>query len=415
MMISKAIRVTLLSLFIIAPVAVFSEWGYCGREGDLMRDLMIVEKINQSLDERMPVFYNHLLQGGYFNMPSARMGTEGEIGVGYSYVSPYSNYNLRFQFLDRLEISGNYRVFRGIEDAILSPSGFGDKSDKGANIKLAIMHPEDSDYCLPGLAVGYEDFMGTKGFEAQYVVLTQVFPRWDFELSLGYGKLRIRRWFGGLMWVPFRKSCYTYLQDLAFVTEYDAIPYKSRKREPHPDGRSKDSAINFGVKYRFWNHFDFSLSYNKGEKLAFAASTFYNFGLTQGVIPKINDSLPYKSPVNTEPLGPLRPNDVLVQDLLYPLREQGFTLQETWLSCDSCGNKILRLKILNEAYRYEKEVKDRLNALLANLIPADISEVIVVIEDRGIPIQEYRFSMDFVRLYADKKVCPYELYLLSPL
>ncbi|NGX43546.1 MAG: hypothetical protein K940chlam7_01844 [Chlamydiae bacterium] len=405
----------ILILLAALPSTALSECEFDCYEGDLMRDLMIVESVNRCLNERMPIYYNHLLQGGYFNMPSARMGTEGEIGVGFSYVPPYHNYNLRFQFLDHMEISGNYRVFSGIDDPLLSPTGFGDLSDKGVNVKFALMHPEDTNYRLPGIAVGFEDFMGTKGFEARYVVATQVFPGWNLEMSLGYGEKRIRGWFGGVMWVPFRKFCNPYFQDIALVAEYDAIPYKSKRREPHPDGRTKNSPINFGVKYRLWNLFDFSLSYVRGDKLAFSASTFYNFGLTKGLIPKVDDVLPYKAPANTQPLGPLRSNDVLVQDILYPLRDQGFDLQEAWLSYDHCGKKILRLQIVNCTYRYERDVRYRLNDLLANLIPSDISEVIVVLEDDGLPVQEYRYSMNFVRLYADKKVCPYELYLLSPL
>lgn len=143
-------------------------WTAPTASGNLFDDLLIVDYWNRRINDRMPIFFNHLLQGGYLNMPSARMGQEGEIGAGFSYVPPYHTYNLRFQVLDRLEISGNYRVFRGIRDPILSPYGFGDLSDKGANVKFAILKPEDSDYSLPGLAFGLEDFMGTSAFKARY-------------------------------------------------------------------------------------------------------------------------------------------------------------------------------------------------------------------------------------------------------
>src|SRR5258708_3319668 len=76
-------------------------------ESSLMHDLVVVDYVNSYLDYRLPVIYNNFLQGGYFNMPSARMGPEGEIGLGYSSVPPYRNYNIRFQYFDRLELSGN--------------------------------------------------------------------------------------------------------------------------------------------------------------------------------------------------------------------------------------------------------------------------------------------------------------------
>ena len=92
-------------------------------------------------------------------MPSARMGEEGEIGVGYGWGPPYINYSARFQLVDFLEVTGNYRIFKGVDDPILTRHGFGDYSDKGANVKLSLFSPEDSHYRLPGFAIGLEDFI----------------------------------------------------------------------------------------------------------------------------------------------------------------------------------------------------------------------------------------------------------------
>lgn len=405
----------LLSAFVLLmPFSVHSEMGLGGYQGDLMRDLTVVAYIDRCLAERMPVYYNFLFYGGYLNMPSARMGVVGDMGVGYSSVPPYHSINLRFQILDRLEVSGNYRIFKGIDDPMLSHTGFGDKSDKGVNVKFAVIHPEDSHYLFPGIAVGLEDFLGTKSFDAEYIVATQVFPRLNFEASLGYGKKRIRRWFGGATWVPFRNSPYCFMRDIAFVAEYDAIPYKSKRREPHPDGRSQKSHINYGLKYRLYNLFDFSVGYVRGEKVAFSASYSYNFGLTQGLFPKFNNPLPYNAPRNTQALGPLRPDDVLVCDLLYPFRLQGFELMDVFLKQDACGNTVMRLKVFNAAWRYENEVRNRLTALLANLTPSDISKVIVVVEDDGVAVHEYHFPMEFVRMFAENAICPYEMYVLTP-
>src|ERR1700722_2571961 len=151
-------------------------------ESNLLNDLLTVDCVNANINLRLPTTYNFFLQGGYFIMPSARMGAEGEIGVGFSDIHPYQTYNARFQFLDRLEFSGNYRVFKGVEDPILSHSGFGDKSDKGLNIKFAILLPQDTDYAFPGLAIGTDDCVGTKAFHSNYIVATQVFPRKGLEI-----------------------------------------------------------------------------------------------------------------------------------------------------------------------------------------------------------------------------------------
>lgn len=382
---------------------------------NLLDDLVVVEYWNQKLNDRLPVTYNNFLQGGYINMPSARMGQEGEIGAGYSHVHPYLNYNLRFQIIDRLEISGSYRIFKGVDDPILTPLGFGDMSDKGVNVKFAFIHPEDSDYKLPGFAIGFDDFIGTQNFRSQYLVLTQVLLDHDAEVSLGYGVQRLRRWFGGIQWTPFRRDKCAWLQGITLVAEYDATPYHDPKIEKHPRGRRSLTGWNGGFKYRLLNQIDFSLSYVRGHKWAFAASTFYNFGNTKGFLPKINDPLPYRSPVNVEPLGPVRPEQALAQDLVYAFREQGFDLLQIWMHYNDECDKVLRLNVYNVIFRSESDVRSRLNHLLAYLIPSDIDMVIVTMESEGFPIQDYHFCMDFVRRFGGHDMCAHELRILSPM
>lgn len=381
----------------------------------LMQDLMTVDSINQYLNERMPVYYNNLLYGGYINMPSAMMGDEGELGIGFTYLPPYRLWDLRCQLTDRLEVSGNYRVFVGVKDEVLSDHGFGDFSDKGANFKFAILRPQDSGYELPGVAIGMEDFMGTRAFEANYIVLTQVLMKYDLEASIGYGSSRLRRWFGGLHWVPFRKIKNDYLNTLAFVAEYDATPYKDAAIEPHPKGRDKLSPFNVGFKYRLWNQFDFTASYVRGSEWSFAVSNFYNFGTTKGFVPKCDDNLPYRAPTVLEPIGLLRPENAMVQDLVYAFRDQGFTIYRIWLFYDECNNKTLRLNIENDKYRQEIQVRERLNSLLANLIPLDIDRVIVTMEEAGFPLQEYQYMMVYARQFGEGELSGYELDVLTPM
>ena len=383
-------------------------------QSNLMQDLLVVDYWNQKLVERQPVTYNHFLQGGYITMPSARMGEEGEVAVGYSWVPPYTNYNLRLQLLDRLECSLNYRIFNGVSDPVLGSFGFGDFSDKGANVKFSLFSAEDSKYELPGLAIGFDDFMGTKAFNSQYIVLTQVFLNHNLEVSLGCGRHRIKGLFGGISWMPFRKSCNAYLEGLSLTLEYDATPYKDSEIEMHPHGRVKRSPWNFGVKYRLWDNVDLTLSRIRGDALAFSASLFYNFGSTKGIIPKIEDALPYKAPVNRQELGCLRPEDALVQDLVYAFRNQGFELMQAWLSNDG-DEKVLRIYIINSAYREEFFLRNRLNALLAALIPNNIDQVIVVIAAPETPLQEYHYDMENVRAYVAQSIGKYELNILTPL
>lgn len=402
-------------IFLSLSAACVGDIYYQTGQEELIRDLIAVDEINQRLNDRLPVFYNHLLQGGYISMPSARMGQAGEVGIGYASVPPYHLYNLRCQLLDRLEVSGNYRVFKGVDDPVLTAYGFGDFADKGANLKIALLHPEESDYKLPGFAVGLEDFMGTRAFKAGYIVFTQVFIDNNLEVSLGYGKKRINGWFGGVHWMPFRTSEYRCLQQLTLTAEYDATPYKRSKIEPHPKGRVKKTALNFGLKYRLYDGIDCSLSYIRGDQWAFSISGYYNLGMTKGLLPKLEDALPYRAPVNIQPIGTLRPETVLVQDLVYAFRNQGVEILESWLSFNDEGERVLRLRVSNDIYRYEADVRDRLNHLTAYLMPSNLAKVIVGIDCEGMIIQEYHYLMPYARSYGNKEMGAYEFKVLSPL
>ncbi len=391
------------------------EYSCQEREERLMDDLMITEYWNCRICERFPIYYNHLLQGGYINMPSARMGNEGELSLGYSYVPPYHNWNARAQVLDRLELTLNYRIFKGVKDPVLSEFGFGDFSDKGANLKFAILRPEDSDYELPGFAVGLDDFLGTRSFKSRYIVATQVFPRYNCELSLGWGEWRIRGIFGGIIWAPFWNRPNSFLSGLAFSAEYDAIPYESEKREPHPGGRVKKSPINIGIKYALGNAIELSASRIRGTEYAFSGSLAYNFGSSKGFVSKTSDPLPYSSPVNTEPLGYFRSEEVLVQDLNFAFMEQGLELMEVWLGYDNEGAKTLYMNVYNKIYRFENKLRERLDRLLAYLIPADIKKVNVIIMSEGFPIQQYNYCMYFVRRLGAGCMGRHELEVLTPI
>lgn len=378
----------------------------------LMQDLLTVNYWDQRLNEKFPVTYDHLLQGGYFNMPSARMAAEGVIGIGYAWVPPYYQYNLKLQLIDFLEVSGSYRIFKGIDDPILTPLGFGDYSDKGANLKLALFKPEDSHYQIPGLAIGLEDFMGTSSFKAYYAVLTQVFLNYHLEVSIGYGAKRIRGWFGGVNWMPFRSSSYSWLQNLSLTCEYDAIPYHDKEIEKHPKGRRQRTPFNIGIKYHLWDLLDLSFSYIRGDQFAFSVASSYNFGMTEGLIPKYESVLPYRAPVNLQELGIVRPEDVMVQELQFAMNSQGLDMTKALIG-NPQGCKTLRLHVANLAYREEQNFKERVVAILAALVPQDIELVIIVVDAFLVDVQQYHFCMPMVRRYKNKKMGKFEFNLLT--
>lgn len=374
---------------------------------------------DKKLCERFPYTFNHLLSTGYFTTPSARMTEEGEFGVGIADIPPYLHLNARIQPFSQLEFSVNYRIFRGIEDAVMGKFGFGDYADRGANFKYALFTPEQSLYALPGIAFGIDDFMGSKKFTTYYVVGTQVWPDWGFEISFGWGAGRYTRgssrgFFGGFNWFPLWNlpecAARKWFGGISLTAEVDPTNYEE---DPHPHGRNSSTPINFGMKYNLGKLIETSASYVRGQAVAFAGSFHYNWGKTEGFLPKIKDPLPYTSPKDVEPLGCTRSESLMIQSINYALEQQGFQLTRAWIDKSNLSSRLF-LVLINCRYRQENLVRSRLQYLLASLAPSNVSEIVVAIEAYGLPLQQYIYSRELLLRYAAHCISPFEFEILTP-
>lgn len=369
---------------------------------------------DQKMCERFPLTFNHILGTGYFVTHSARMAEEGDIGLGVAYAPPYLNSNARIQPFPYLAFGLNYRVFCGCEDAVLSPYGFGDYADRGANFKVALVTPEQSFYALPGIAFGIDDFMGSKKFTTYFVVGTKVWPDYGLETSFGWGAGRYtngpsRGFFGGINWFPLHNCSSKWIKGLCLTAEYDPTNYKNPETEPHPDGRVSHTPINIGAKYNLCDLVELSASYIRGDAFAAAGSVHYNWGQMEGFLPKIGDPEPYTAPVDRQPLGCSRPASVMIQSMSYALDEQGFQLTKAWIN-----GSTLWLRLINRCYRHEEVARMRLQKLLAALTPVNVEVVVVEIESYGVPCQQYVYRHELLLRYAAHCISPFEFDVVSP-
>ncbi len=380
----------------------------------LFRDLELVHQINKEVKDELPFFYNYSMVGGYFNMPSARMPESGVVGVGGAYVSPYTVYGVNFQILDRIELSANYRVYDGVIEKNFGHEGFGDDAERVGNVKIGILTPQDGFPILPSIAFGADDFIGTKRFNSQYVVMTKQFLDWNLECSLGWGNRRLKGLFGGVAWSPFRNRQSPFLKGLTFVAEYDAIDYKKHPHE-HPEGRTVKSRINGGLSFVGWDALQLSVSSVRGEELAGSASLRFPIGSTNGLFAKVHDPGFYRSPIDTEPIGLHRPEEGFVQELAYALSDQGLDLYTAFLMYDADSNKVLWIKIVNNRYREERVVRDRIEHVLAALLPSNIHSVVVVVEADAVPCQSYHFRAEDLKRWRLNQISDLELHTVAPM
>lgn len=420
----KSLTVIFLFSILATSFGKASEFLFQTRDAgnSLLYDLEIARYWDEKMEERLPLTFNHLLSTGYFTTPSARMGEEGEISIGVASVPPYNLINGRLQLFSHLELSGNYRIFKGVKDPGLSPRGFGDYADRGANLKFALFTPEEMDEWIPGLAFGVEDFIGSKKFTNYYVVATEVVKPIGLEASLGWGWGRYsghsQGFFGGASWFPFWRGGLLGLEPLAFAIEYDPIDYSNPKKEPHPDGRVVHSSFNYGLKWAFSDLLYFTASRIRGDDYAVSGAFNYNWGAATGFLPKVRDPLPYIAPRDTEPIGYYRPEAVMIQSLNFAFEEQGFFLTKAWLeqSMDEMGclKQTLWISVMNQRYRQEYISRDRIQYLLSALTPSNVSKVVVIMESYGLPCQQYIYTRELLERFACKCISPFEFDLLTP-
>lgn len=383
-------------------------------EGKLFQDLELVHNIDQKLKDHLPFLYNYTMVVGYFNMPSARMSLKANASFGASIVKPYDIYGLNFKPLDRLELALNYRVYKGLKEANFGSEGFGDDAERIANVKLGVLTQQDGFLGLPEIAIGAEDFLGTKRFHSKYVVATKQFLDWNLECTLGWGKGRLKGFFAGAAWTPFRQKNIPFLKDLSFLIEYDAIDYKKCSHE-HPSGRVVKSRINGGLSVVGWDILQLSLSSVRGTNLAGSLSLRYPIGETNGLFAKVDDTSLYQSPIDHEPLGMVRTELDFAQEIAYALGDQGLDLYTAFIVFDQMQEKGLWLKIVNNRYRQEWIVRERIQHVLASLTPSDIQFVVVVIEADALPCQSYHYRTEDLRKWQTGKISDFELETLSPI
>ncbi len=383
-------------------------------EISIFRDLEIVKNVDKQINDHLPLVLNHLLQGGYFAMPSARMPETGLTCVGYSYLPPYRVISGAFQYFSHVELSANYWIYHNIPEYNFGHLGFGDDADRAANIKVALLKKTDGIPFLPEIAFGINDFIGTKRFHSYYFVTTQEFLDYNLELTVGWASGRIKGFFGGIAWFPLRHSNW-FFRNLAIMAEYDATNYRNHKYE-HYAGRSQKVPINIGAHISlFYDVINISVSSLRGEEVAVSGGLYYNFGQTKGLFPKFGNPLPYTSPIINEPLGKRRTEQELARELAFAFHDQGFALSLAMLTTNPLKQKVLRLRVINIQYPQEEQVRKRIQHVIAGILPSDVHSVEVVVESEGVLLQEYCYTQEELKKYSKGEIGTYEISIISPM
>ncbi len=409
----KLLRNFCLALICFSSVWVFSEIEN-SRASALFRDLQEIKTIDTKITQLPPIVYNTSLIVGCINMPSARVADTGATAISFSYLPPYHVYSFNFQMFGHVELVGNYRVYKGILEQGFGKAGFGDDADRGANVKFVLYKEREGLRYLPSFAIGFEDFYGSQRFKSFYVAATKTFLNPSIELTLGWGKGRLKGFYGTMSWTPFRHFDVSIFNETSILLEYDAYNYRSHQYE-HPKGRDVSFPVNIGISFNVFDLLQLKVSTLRGKELAAQASLTYNFGTSKGIFPKTQNPNFYTAPVNVEPLGYLREEKDFAKEIAIALCSQGLPLYKIYLQYNEKGEKTLWMKIANSRYRLEHELKERIQFLLSSLMPNNIYSTVVVVESDGIPTQAYFFLTSSLKKFLSQKISEEELSVLSPM
>ncbi|MFA6501670.1 MAG: YjbH domain-containing protein, partial [Parachlamydiales bacterium] len=363
-------------------------------------NLKKIKDIENRANKRLPVIYNQMCEGGYLAMPSSRMKESGVIGTSYFDSDPYKILGFNLQYFSRLEISANVWIFKKILEGSFGKMGFGEDADRTANIKLALLKNSDGFEYLPEIAVGINDFFGSRRFHSKYLVLTKQFTDQNFELTLGVGKGRINGFFAGAAYFPFLNKKNNLYRQIALFAEYDGNNYKKHEME-HPSGRDVRFPVNLGINFQFNDIFQSSISTLRGKKISASFCASYNLGQTKGIFPKYLDPPLF---CNYSMQG--QDNDM--QRIAQSFKDQGFDLVQASSSSDF-DNRNLYLTVINLKYRSLKTVKCRIRNLISFLPLDEYEKINIFLQSDGIALYEYIFKKSDLVNYQERKINIFEL------
>ncbi|WP_268056225.1 YjbH domain-containing protein, partial [Citrobacter sp. W1] len=93
----------------------------------------------------------------------------------------------------------------------------------------------------------------------------------------------------------------------------------------------------------------------------------------------------------------------------YAFSDQGLDLYSAYVTYDGAQQKMLWLKVVNNRYREEKVVRDRIIHVLAALVPSDIPSVLVIVEADAVPCQAYQFRREDLERWRKNRIGTFEM------
>ncbi len=238
---------------------------------------------------------------GVLETPNARIMPDWSMRFFLNKDKPYTYYGVAATPLPFLEANFHMTQVDGIA-GFNDSDGYGDYKDKSISFKLLLQ--KEGDYS-PSLVFGADDIDGTSLYTSKYIALSKKINYFDFTLGYAKGRLggedlrkyevntsnsgssnnnafnfmKDLEWGGGK---PFGSIVFNATPDISLMAEYSSIDYSKDKINPFLNGPKyelPDSKINYGVKYNISDNSTLTLSFQRGNQIAFGYA--YQFGFSR--------------------------------------------------------------------------------------------------------------------------------------
>lgn len=271
-------------------------------------------------------------QSGLIRMPDARIEPDGGLRLGYSWDDPYRAAWASVTMLPQLELSGRYTRISHVPGGL--GDQYGDYKDKAFDFKWVAF--EETGW-LPQVAVGAQDFIGTRLWGAEYIAFSKRIG--DADFTFGYGSGRLNGAYAGVRWRP------DWLGGLALVAEHNSIDYTQEPFARQSGIADRQGGWSYALEYRstLWGVQVGSRDDN------WHANLFVSLPLmAPEFVPKIDEPKPYRHRGPRVGLAEWETNRAYPLELAEALRRQGFrnismALEGTTLRLGLAQGRILRV------------------------------------------------------------------------
>jgi Exopolysaccharide biosynthesis protein YbjH len=308
---------------------------------------------------------------GLMEIPTARILPDGAMRLGVAKAAPYIWYTFGFGVLPGLEFTSRYTDITNLPSGV--ENGFGSYKDKAFDIKYQLL-PESKN--MPAIALGWNDFHGTRLFEAQYLVLSrQLYP---LDITLGVGRKRLKGpiaiadefgFWGGVEWAATDR--------LHLMLEYNPIEYELDPLPSRGVPEGSDSPFNVGLRYRTWLGFDLGVSYQRGDTLGMAVHLQFELG--RPILPPRPDPPSWQFAADQG--APSEAPDDMARRLAEDMQKAGFTDVATGTT-----DGVLVAEFENNRYFSNAKAAGRVLRLMLHHTGSGITRLTAVMKRDGLKI-----------------------------